>query len=159
MPISPEDFRAALSRFPSGVTVVTTKNQEGKFHGITVSAFNSVSLEPPLVLVCLDRATASHQVLSESGIFAVNILSAEQSGLSEHFASMIADKFEGIEYHLSEHGLPLLSNCLVNMECRVRNISDGGDHTVFIAEVENAIVNDGDPLLYFRSNYREIGAP
>ena len=159
MPISADDFRAALSRFPSGVTVVTTKDADGRFHGITVSAFCSVSLDPPLVLICIERSTASHGAFVESGLFAVNFLSAEQEQLSERFASPLTDKFDGVPFSLGELGLPLLSNSLAHLECRVRNTSDGGDHTIFIGEVEYAAVGDGDPLLYFRSDYWEIGAP
>ncbi|MDM7921798.1 MAG: flavin reductase family protein [Pyrinomonadaceae bacterium] len=158
MPVTQEEFRAALSRFPSGVTVVTTKDAEGRLHGITVSAFNSVSLDPSLVLICIDRSTGSHAAISESGIFVVNILSSEQAELSERFAAMIPNKFDGVEHSLNEHGLPVLSNCIANLECRVRNIGDGGDHTIFVGEVENVSVNEGDPLVYFRSNYRVIGA-
>lgn len=158
MPISEDDFRAALSRFPSGVTVVTTKDGTGRLHGITVSAFNSVSLDPPLVLVCIDRSTASHYAFLESGLFAVNILSAGQAALSQQFASALEDKFSGVDHRLSEHGLPLISGCLANLECRIRNIGDGGDHSIFIGEVEHAEVHDGDPLLYFRSDYRVIAA-
>ena len=86
MPISPDDFRSALSRFASGVTVVTTKDAAGRMHGITVSAFSSVSLEPPLVLICIEKETGSHYAFGESGLFAVNVLSASQAGLSERFA-------------------------------------------------------------------------
>jgi flavin reductase (DIM6/NTAB) family NADH-FMN oxidoreductase RutF len=158
MPISEDEFRSALSRFPSGVTVVTTKDASGRFHGITVSAFSSVSLDPPLVLICIERDAYSHQAFLESGVFAVNFLSSSQSELSERFASPLDDKFEKVDFTLGDLGLPLLAGCLVNLECKVRNTGDGGDHTIFIGEVESARVNDGDPLLYFRSDYREIGA-
>jgi flavin reductase (DIM6/NTAB) family NADH-FMN oxidoreductase RutF len=158
MPISEDEFRSALSRFPSGVTVVTTKDASGRFHGITVSAFSSVSLDPPLVLICIERDAYSHQAFLESGVFAVNFLSSSQSELSERFASPLDDKFDEVDFTLGDLGLPLLAGCLVNLECKVRNTGDGGDHTIFIGEVESARVNDGDPLLYFRSDYREIGA-
>jgi flavin reductase (DIM6/NTAB) family NADH-FMN oxidoreductase RutF len=158
MPISDDEFRSALSRFPSGVTVVTTKDASGRFHGITVSAFSSVSLDPPLVLICIERDAYSHQAFLESGVFAVNFLSSSQSELSERFASPLDDKFDEVDFTLGDLGLPLLAGCLVNLECKVRNTGDGGDHTIFIGEVESARVNDGDPLLYFRSDYREIGA-
>jgi flavin reductase (DIM6/NTAB) family NADH-FMN oxidoreductase RutF len=158
MPISEDEFRSALSRFPSGVTVVTTKDASGRFHGITVSAFSSVSLDPPLVLICIERDAYSHQAFLESGVFAVNFLSSAQSELSERFASPLDDKFDEVDFTLGDLGLPLLAGCLVNLECKVRNTGDGGDHTIFIGEVESARVNDGDPLLYFRSDYREIGA-
>lgn len=156
MPVSAEDFRSALSRFASGVTVVTTKDPTGRLHGITVSAFCSVSLEPPLVLVCIEKTTGSHQSLIESGIFTVNILSNNESQLSERFASLLEDKLNGIEHEIGSNGIPFLSNSLVNMECRLFRSLDGGDHTIFLGEVENVAVRDGDPLVYFRSDYRTI---
>jgi flavin reductase (DIM6/NTAB) family NADH-FMN oxidoreductase RutF len=156
MPITQDDFRNALSRFASGVTVVTTRDARGNFYGITVSAFCSVSLDPPLILICIERSTVSHSAFEESGMFVVNVLNAAQSELSERFASPIPDKFEGVDYSLGDLGLPIINNCLVNLECRVRNIGDGGDHTVFIAEVENVMLWEGDPLLYFRSDYHGV---
>ncbi len=157
MPISSDEFRSTLSRFACGVTIVTTKNGTGALFGITVSAFSSVSLDPPLILICVDRSAASHDPLLESGIFAVNLLNVEQVAMSQRFASPIEGKFDGLEFTLGEFGLPLLSGCIANLECRVRNTADGGDHTVFIAEVQTASVADGDPLLYFRGDYRAVG--
>ncbi|CAN5599044.1 flavin reductase family protein [soil metagenome] len=157
MPISSDEFRSTLSRFACGVTVVTTKDSSGALFGITVSAFSSVSLDPPLVLICIDRTAASHGPLLESGVFAVNLLNAGHSAISERFASPIEGKFDGVDFTLGEFGLPLLSGCLANLECRVRNTADGGDHTIFIAEVQTAAVADGDPLLYFRGDYRAVG--
>jgi flavin reductase (DIM6/NTAB) family NADH-FMN oxidoreductase RutF len=158
MPITQDDFRAALSRFASGVTVVTTKDAAGKLFGITVSAFASVSLDPPLVLICIEKATGSHYAFAESGLFAVNILSSDQTELSERFASQIPDKFGSTEFDLNIDGLPLISGCVANLECRLRTTCDGGDHTIFVGEVENATIHAGDPLLYFRSDYRSIPA-
>ncbi|MBA2379464.1 MAG: flavin reductase family protein [Blastocatellia bacterium] len=156
MPIDQDEFRNALSRFASGVTVVTTKDAAGKFHGITVSAFSSVSLDPPLILICIERATVSHYAFEESGLFVVNFLSDRQLELSERFASPVEDKFDGVDFSFGEFGIPILLGSLVNLECRIRNIGDGGDHTIFIADVESATINDGDPLLYFRSDYRQM---
>jgi flavin reductase (DIM6/NTAB) family NADH-FMN oxidoreductase RutF len=156
MPVSSEEFRTALSRFASGVTVVTTKDAGGKMHGLTVSAFCSVSLEPPLVLVCIEKAAGSHTSFLESELFAVNILSSSQRDLSERFASELINRFQGIDFGLSEHGQPMLANCLANLECRIVHSYDGGDHTVYIGEVLNSETNDGDPLVYFRSDYRTI---
>ncbi|MFN3330515.1 MAG: flavin reductase family protein, partial [Pyrinomonadaceae bacterium] len=98
MPVSKEEFRAALSRFASGVTVVTTKNNKGKLFGITVSAFCSVSLEPPLVLICIDKKTGSHHAFHEAGRFIVNFLREDQQNLSEHFASPLDDKFSIVQH-------------------------------------------------------------
>ena len=156
MSISKQEFRHALSRFASGVTVVTTKDAAGKFYGITVSAFCSVSLEPPLILVCIERTTGSHHALAASKRFVVNILRENQQNLSNHFASTSDDKFAGVEYRAGIAEIPVLAGALANLECRLRDSYDGGDHTIYVGEIENAIVNDGNPLLYFHGNYREI---
>lgn len=159
MPVSPEAFRSALSRFASGVTVVTTKDAAGNPHGITVSSFCSVSLEPPMVLICIEKTTGSHYAFPESGRFVVNILNAGQKYISERFASPFDDKFGGIDLMMNDDGIAILSGCLAHLECRVRHAFDGGDHSIFVGEVENAIVSDGDPLVYLRGNYFGIGDP
>jgi flavin reductase (DIM6/NTAB) family NADH-FMN oxidoreductase RutF len=156
MPISQDDFRNALSRFGSGVTVVTTRDASGRFHGITVSAFCAVSLDPPLVLICIEQVTGSHKALMDSGYFAVNVLEAAQQHLSERFASQVEDKFEGVGFSVTENALPILDNCLVSLECKTKEFYGGGDHTVFIGEVEHSTVGDGDPLVYYKGDYRTI---
>jgi flavin reductase (DIM6/NTAB) family NADH-FMN oxidoreductase RutF len=158
MAVTSEEFRAALSRFPSGVTVVTTHDNEGRFYGITVSAFSSLSLEPPRVLICVEKTTGSHSALETSRAFVVNILSSGQRELSERFASQIDDKFESVEFSEGIDGIPVLSGCIATLECRLTAAYDGGDHSIFVGEVEKAVVNDGDPILYFRSDYRSIAA-
>lgn len=156
MPVNALDFRTALSRFPSGVTVVTTKDSSGRLHGLTVSAFCSVSLEPPLVLICVEKATASHYAFVETGIFAVNVLSAGQQSLSERFALPFDDKFDDVEYEVDQLGVPLIAGCIANLECRVLQAYDGGDHTIFVGQVENSRIEPGEPLVYFRSDYRTL---
>ena len=156
MPITNDEFRSALSRFASGVTVVTTRDAAGRLHGITVSAFSSVSLDPPLILICIERSAGSHHVFQESGVFVVNILSSEQQELSDRFASQLPERFDGVEMTLNIDGIPVLANCLANLECRVKLTADGGDHSIFVGEVETASVYEGDPLIYFRSDYRTI---
>jgi len=158
MPISSEEFRAALSRFPSGVTVVTSRDKEDRFHGITVSAFCSLSLEPPRVLICIEKTTGSHAALMWSRSFVVNVLNRAQRELSERFASQMEDKFDSVEFATGIDGIPLLGGCLATLECRITDSFDGGDHSIFVGEVENATVNDGDPILYFRGDYRSISA-
>lgn len=158
MPVSELEFRNALSRFASGVSVVTTKDGDGRFQGITVSAFSSVSLDPPLILVCIENTTASHVALSHSGAFVVNVLNASQTHISERFASLVQDKFDEVEFVLGEHGIPVLDDCLANLECRLVDNFEVGDHTIFIGEVEETRINEGDPLLYFRSDYRLIAS-
>jgi flavin reductase (DIM6/NTAB) family NADH-FMN oxidoreductase RutF len=156
MSVSKEEFRAALSRFASGVTVVTTKNKEGKFFGITVSAFCSVSLEPPLVLICIDKKTGSHHAFHETKRFIVNFLREEQQDLSNHFASSLEDKFSKVEHYINESGLPIIQNSLATLECRLIYSYEGGDHTIFVGEVEKTSFDEGNPLIYFRGRYRKI---
>lgn len=154
MPVSPAEFRNALSRFASGVSVVTSRHEDGRFQGITVSAFCSVSLDPPLVLICVEKTTASHVAIHVSKAFVVNVLSSGQVDVSERFASPIADRFDGVDHTLGIGDIPVLGGCLANLECRLIVSYETGDHTVFIGEVERSAVYEGSPLLYFRSDYR-----
>lgn len=156
MPVSSADFRSALSRFASGVTVVTTKDAAGKRFGITVSAFCSVSLDPPLVLICIEKTTGSHHAFEQSGRFTVNILASNEPHVSDHFASLIEDKFAGIEHAVDEHGVPILQGSLATLQCRLFKTLDGGDHSIFIGEVEHVIVRDADPLVYFKGSYHTV---
>ena len=153
MPISQEEFRAALGRFASGVTVVTTKDALGELHGITVSAFCSVSLQPPMVLICIEKTAGSHPAVEESAIFVVNVLREGEAEISELFASQRPEKFELIKWTAGIEGVPALDDALATLECRVKFSYHGGDHSIFVGEVENVSVNDGEPLLYFRSSY------
>ncbi|HEX8267645.1 MAG TPA: flavin reductase family protein [Pyrinomonadaceae bacterium] len=156
MSISKEEFRRALSRFASGVTVITTKDNDGKLYGITVSAFCSVSLEPPLILICIEKSAGSHPAFEQSKAFVVNILREDQQHISDHFASRLTDKFSGISYRRGIEDLPLLEDVLVNLECRLRYSHEGGDHTIYVGEIEKLTINDGNPLLYFHGGYRKI---
>jgi 4-nitrophenol 2-monooxygenase / 4-nitrocatechol 4-monooxygenase, reductase component len=156
MAISKDEFRAALGRFASGVTIVTTRDKSGRLHGITVSAFCSVSLEPPLVLVCIDKNTGSHHALTETNAFVVNVLRDEQQYISDRFASFLPDKFEIIKYRLGIDDLPVLEDVLANLECRLVYSHAGGDHTVFVGEIEKATFGEGKPLVHWQGNYRKI---
>ncbi len=156
MPISEIEFRNALSRFASGVSVVTTRDGEGRNYGITVSAFCSVSLDPPLVLVCIEKTTASHFAFRESRAFIVNVLQHSQLDLSERFAAPAPDKFENVGYSPGILGIPRLSGSLANIDCLITEIHEGGDHSVIIGSVESAAVFEGDPLLYFRGRYATL---
>ncbi len=156
--IGKDEFRAALSRFPSGVTIVTTRDANGKFHGITVSAFASVSLEPPMILVCVEKTTGSHYALLESEFFVVNILNEGQGNLSNRFASQISDKFETVDYRLGLGEIPVLTDALVALECRLAYAYEGGDHTIFVGLVKKTEIKDENPLVYWHSNYRKLEA-
>jgi flavin reductase (DIM6/NTAB) family NADH-FMN oxidoreductase RutF len=158
MPIKPELFRATLGRFATGVTVVTTIDAKKKPHGLTVSAFASVSLEPPLVLVCIDRANGVGPTLAKTGRFIVNVLEETQEELSRRFSETpaAADPFEGVDVRIGLGGIPMLRNSLAALECRITEQREAGDHTIFLAEVEFAHLSDAHPLLYFRGAYRRI---
>ena len=156
MPASPEEFRAAMSQFASGVTVVTTRDANGKLHGITVSAFCSVSLEPPMVLICIEKSTGSHYAFGESGAFVVNVLAETQSAVSEHFASHIDEKFDEIGHVLNQDGVPVLKEAIASLRCILRHSLDGGDHSIFVGLVESVDVTGGEPLIYFDHGYHEL---
>ncbi len=149
-------FRQTLSHFASGVTVVTTAH-EGRLAGLTVSSFASLSLRPPLVLICVDHAATSHDVIAAAGQFAVNILAEDQEYLSRRFAMHDSEKFAPHSYTLSPRGLPLLHGVLAQIECRLYSALPGGDHTIFVGEVVDARVFGGRPLLYYRSGYHQLG--
>lgn len=156
MAITNEEFRAALSRFASGVTVVTLKDGDGKMHGITVSAFSSVSLNPPLISVCIDNEAGSHYAFHEGKRFVVNILREEQIEHSNQFASQLPDKFINVHHHEGLEGIPVLKDSLVNLECRLVQHVVAGDHTIFIGEIERTHINEGNPLVYYKGDYRKI---
>ena len=156
MPVTQEEFRAALSRFPSGITVVTARAPSGNYHGITVSAFCSVSIDPPLVLACIEKTAGSHDAIKETGFFVVNVLGAGQDELSVRFALTEVDKFDGVSVRAGLGEAPVLEDALVTLECRLRDAFDGGDHTIFVGEVDTAAIRDGDPLVYFHGAYRDI---
>jgi flavin reductase (DIM6/NTAB) family NADH-FMN oxidoreductase RutF len=149
-------FRQAMSRFASGVTVVTTAHQ-GELYGMTVASFASLSLTPPLVLICVGRNMQTHGAIASSGRFGVSILGLEQKELSGQFASRLDDKFAGVDYRLGTLGVPLLNGAICTLECTLANQLDGGDHSIFVGQVEHAQTTEGLPLVYFRSGYRELG--
>ena len=156
MPVSETEFRNALSRFASGVTVATTIDGEGRPHGMTVSAFCSVSLNPPLVLICIERIAPSHDSFAASGAFVINILRDDQQAVSEQFAAPAVDKFDTVSSREGIDGIPVLENALATLECRLRYHHEGGDHSIFVGEVENISIADGDPLIYFQSEYKTV---
>jgi flavin reductase (DIM6/NTAB) family NADH-FMN oxidoreductase RutF len=156
MSVSAVEFRAALRHFPAGVTVITTRDDQGQPTGLTASAFTSVSLDPPLVLVCVDHAATAYPALTRHGWFAVNMLGESQTHVSRRFATTAADKFAGIAYREGRAGLPILDDVVAVLECRVVHQYPGGDHTIFVGQVEGASVTGGPPLLYFRGEYHHL---
>jgi len=156
MAVEKDEFRRVLGHFAAGVTVVTTVTGDGTRHGLTATAFTSVSLEPPLVLVCVDKGAESHQPLQVSGAFAVNFLAADQEHLSRRFAVKGGDKFAAVQARPGRTGVPLLAGTLGHVECRTVNAVDAGDHTLFIGEVCAAEARPGDPLVYLRGAYGTV---
>lgn len=156
MPVEKEEFRRALSRFASGVTVVTGRDASGEAFGITVSAFSSVSLDPPLILVCVNKSTPSGRALLEASHFCVNILGESQSALSDNFASGKEDKFEGVRFSDGIGGAPVLDGAAAAIGCSKFREYDGGDHIIFVGQVEKTDVSEESPLVYWRSGYRSL---
>jgi flavin reductase (DIM6/NTAB) family NADH-FMN oxidoreductase RutF len=155
--IDPDSFRSVLGRFASGVTVVTTRDGEERDVGLTVSAFSSVSLHPPLIQVCVDRTASIYDALCHGTGFGVNILAAEQEALSRRFASVESTRrFDGLGYKRGDSGVVLLDEALAHLECRKVAHHDAGDHTLFVGEVESAAARDARPLLYYRGGYAQL---
>lgn len=149
-------FRSACARFATGITVVTTTDSGGHPHGLTINSFTSVSLEPPLVLVCIDKRNALLGHFLETAAYGINILADGQQHLSRQFSSTAEKRFAGVEWHRGELGIPLLADALATFECAVTESMTLGDHQVLVGEVRAATYRDGNPLLYFNSGYKTI---
>lgn len=148
------ELRLAAGHFATGVTVVTTRDEDGESYGLTVNAITSLSLEPPLFLICVDKTTDTLPSLLESRVFAINVLAHDQEAISRVFATKGNDKFAGIGYHTGETGAPLIDDTLVTIECRITDTYPGGDHVVILGRVERFEVNDkSEPLLFYRGGY------
>jgi flavin reductase (DIM6/NTAB) family NADH-FMN oxidoreductase RutF len=154
--VSSDEFRSILGRFPSGVTVVTTKGADGSDHGMTVSAFCSVSLEPPLVLICIEKTASAHEALTTAPAFVVNILSAKQEQIARRFSIVDIDRFEGVGFSRSRNGTAVLDDVLGVIECSRFALHDAGDHTIIVGEVEAGRAEIGAPLLYYRGGYAQL---
>jgi flavin reductase (DIM6/NTAB) family NADH-FMN oxidoreductase RutF len=161
MSLDAAEFRRAMGHFATGVTIVTV-DLDGEVHGMTANAFASVSLDPLLVLVCVDHSTNTHAHLHAKKRFGVNILCEDQRAISQFYANpeRVHERAEaeaGARFDRTRHGTPMLHGSLAYLECRLHSAQDAGDHTIFIAEVEDVVVNNGSPLLYFKSKYRRVG--
>jgi flavin reductase (DIM6/NTAB) family NADH-FMN oxidoreductase RutF len=160
MPVTPEEFKDALGRFCSGVTVVTTRDAHGRPRGLTVSAFCSVSLDPPLVLISIDNRTEACAALRDSGVFGVSVLSEDQEEVSRSFANPGPEKFEHWQLDVGQTGVLLVPDAVARLECQVHQSSVAGDHTLFVGRVEQ--VDTGSvrpPLVYHAGGYRSLRNP
>lgn len=155
--IPEEEFKALMTKFAAGVTVVTTRDSSDKAWGLTATAFTSVSLKPPLCLVCIDKNTASHDPIREAGVFAVNFLSAEQEDVSNTFASRRDDKFDQVKNEPGPAtGCPVFPESLAWLECETKYVYEGGDHNIFVGEIKKTSIHQGNPLLYWNGCYGDI---
>lgn len=153
--VNPEEYRAVMRNLVAGVTVVTTR-LEDKPSGMTATSFTSVSLEPMLVQVSLDRDSRTHDAIQASGKFAINILAADQEDIARHFSTAGVDRFQVCELRNGVTGMPLIVGAIGHLECSVVEETEGGDHTIFIGEVIHVDTDDRPPLLYFQGEYRRL---
>jgi flavin reductase (DIM6/NTAB) family NADH-FMN oxidoreductase RutF len=158
MPIEPSDFRKALGQFATGISVVTTRDAAGRPMGLTVNAFASVSLDPPLVLVCIDNRSETHDGFEASGVFGVSVLSEDQEAWSRRFAAPGHEKFAPGDLRSGETGVALVPGALAHIECRVTAALPGGDHTIYVGEVLRLQVAPGRPLVYHASGYARLSS-
>jgi flavin reductase len=161
MTLNAAEFRQAMGCFATGVTIITL-DLDGEVHGMTANAFASVSLDPLLVLVCVDHTTRTHAHMHAKKRFGINVLCEDQRAISEYYARPErthenAEAEAGARFERTRHGTPVLHGALAYLECRLTSSELAGDHTVFIAEVEEVTVREGDPLLFFRGKYRKVG--
>jgi flavin reductase (DIM6/NTAB) family NADH-FMN oxidoreductase RutF len=154
--IEPAVFRHVLSHFPSGVAVITVRDASGIDHGMTVSAFCSLSLQPPLVLTCIGHDATIAGAVAAADSFGVSVLAAEQEELSRRFAEPYDDRFEGVKVERAALGVALIDGALAQLECAVRARHEAGDHTIVVGEVISAHARDGRPLVYFRGEYGRL---
>jgi len=158
--LSPESFRAVAGQFPTGVSVITVERAPGQVHGMTANSFTSVSLDPMLVLVCVDQDARLLSFLKTQRRFGASILKEEQRQWSEHFAkgeqTPEMEAQLGIRFRWTESGIPLLENTLAHLGCNVVAEYVAGDHTIFIGEVESLDAGDGVPLIFHRGKYRRL---
>lgn len=159
-PLTSLHFRRALGQFATGVTVVTVENAQGRVHGMTANSFTSVSLDPPLISVCVDQQAHLLPLLKEKGVFGVNILRAEQQKLSAFFSRPEQHENEElslqIRFRWTNERIPLLEGVLCHVACRVHALHPAGDHTIVIGEVLSAVLYSGEPLIFFRGDYTRL---
>lgn len=161
MAVDPFEFRTIMGHFATGVTVITTREGD-RLHGMTANAVSSLSLDPVMLLICVEKTTHAHDIIQASGVFAVNILTERQEALSRLFAKKSepeVNSLRGQAYSMgAATGSPIIADCLAYMECRVRQVLDGGDHSIMLGEVvgEGVMNDDLQPLLFFRGGYRSL---
>jgi flavin reductase (DIM6/NTAB) family NADH-FMN oxidoreductase RutF len=155
--VSNELFRHACGRFPTGITIATATDSTGMPHGLTVSSFTSLSLDPPLVLICLGHAVTVIDCFREAWHFGLSILAEDQEAISERFARRGQDRFDGLRWHAGEFGVPLIDGALATMECATHKRISAGDHDILIGRMLRARVREGRPLVHWAGSYGKLG--
>jgi flavin reductase (DIM6/NTAB) family NADH-FMN oxidoreductase RutF len=155
-PVTGAEFRRACGRFATGVSIATVVDHSGVPHGLTVNSFSSVSLEPPLILICIGHAVSFRRHFLDAAYFGINVLADTQQELSERFARRGEDRFGGIDWHPGVTGVPLIPGMLAHIECAQYQRVPMGDHDIFVGEMVHACVYEGEPLIYFASTYRKL---
>ena len=155
MPVGPEEYRQALRRFASGLTVITVADGD-RFHGMTASSFAAVSLQPPLILVSLEKGSHTRELVLAAGNFAVNVLASDQEDIARGFSKAGHKPFEHTPHLAARNGGAILEGAIAWLECRVHKTIDAGDHDIVIGEVLDSEVHDGAPLVYFNRAYRHL---
>ena len=156
MPVTSEEFRRGCGRFATGVTIATVLDAKGTPHGLTVSSFASVSLHPPLILICLGHAVSVIDHFRAAQYFGVNVLTENQRPLSDRFARKGYDRFDGLDWQPGQTGVPLVPGALAAMECRTHQRFTSGDHDILVGAMVAARVADGEPLIHFTGRYRGL---
>ncbi len=152
-------FRRALGHFATGIAIVTARGAEGDVIGMTMTSFNSVSLDPPLVLFSIARSAYSLPAMLNAQSYGINLLDSNQQHLSDKFARASSDKWVGVDHAVGQHGAPLIEGALAHFECAPHAHHEGGDHIIFLARVLRfSIAGEGDPLIFFRGGYHRLAA-
>jgi flavin reductase (DIM6/NTAB) family NADH-FMN oxidoreductase RutF len=158
--VDPLEFRGIIGHFATGVTIITTADGD-RLHGMTANAVSSLSLDPVMLLICVDKASHTHAMLDAGRVFAVNILGEHQEAVSRIFAKKGEPEdgtLRGQAFRRGQTGAPILDGCLAYVECRVANVLDGGDHSIFLGEVvSEGVADEVKPLLFYRGGYHTLG--
>lgn len=155
-PFDYESFRRSCAAFATGITVTTVRGADGSPQGLTANSFTSVSWDPPLVLVCVDKRASVYEHFASAAAYAIHVLSEEQRELSVRFASPGVDRFAGLAWEPGEFDTPVIGGCLAVLECEIVSSVEAGDHTMFLGAVRKTACREGRPLVYFNSGYRSL---
>ncbi|MBM4261037.1 MAG: flavin reductase family protein [Deltaproteobacteria bacterium] len=156
MTIEAQELRRVMGHFATGVTVITTKDQGGAPQGLTANAFMSLSLNPPLVIISVDKGATCYNCFEKGNGYTVNFLSEDQEDISKRFATKGIDKFAGLNWHEGQNGAAIIDGVLGHVECRITQSYDGGDHTIVVGEILNVAATGERPLLFFRGKYQKL---